>query len=1724
MCKRLAKYLVTKHRNSSDPDTILARLAYTLSKHSWHARRVTIVASGLDDLVAQLCTTASSAIPGRQDKSQSSRVAFVFSGQGAQYAEMGRQLLHRYPSFFHSLERANQHLARLRCPWDLLSELCRPKAESRVNEPACSQPLSTAIQLALVNLLAEFGILPSAVVGHSSGEIAAAYAAGLISFEDAITVAYFRGRLAGELIAKASTTPGAMLAVGATPAAIEEIIANIGAGYGRMRIACFNSPSSVTVSGDATAIDQLHAVLDADGTFNRKLMTNGAAYHSHQMGLMEKEYAQVLAKLRPTPPASASTSIRMVSSVTGLDVEDQSMLDGTYWARNLLSPVLFSQALKVLCEQQYDGHSIDTIVEVGPHSQLAGPVKQILKTLSGDLPKIKYTHTLKRGSNAEVSLLHCLGSLLTQGAPVRVQGLHSNRSSSSNSKPTPPPLLVDLPPYPFDHDRTFWHESRISKDYRHRHHSPHELLGSLAADVNRVEPRWRRFIKLEETPWLRGHVVQGQVVFPAAGYLTMAIQAIRQHSHATTPAAGVEAVRFRNVSFAKALVLSEDMSDLEITLSLRPQAQTARESSAVWHEFRIFTVTPDGKTWTEHCRGLVHAETSAQQVADDGGWWDGQAVLRRMESQCSSELSQQKLYYLGRDVGLDWRHPFDNISKLRMGCNASAATARVPEASINSPGGMGDVIHPALLDSVLFHPLCSALIFARNRDSAYVPTFIKQLRIGVNKLCTPTKPGDELLCGAATSASGGPGGNVFDVLVLQKTGDAVLLQAEGVRLTGLPRELDMSGQARDLCHGMDWVTHMDVPWTPQQRDRLCKSTVPTESLAERNRNIEALALQYVRRALDKLSAEPRLDDAIRNMPHGLRRWFEWMQTLASHTTDTSLLPETGAATPDLGAMGDAVYLLGPHLHDIVMQRTNALSLMSKDNLLSRVYTEKRVIRCYTQMAAWCKELGRHTPGLRVLEVGAGTGSTTLPILESLQGNIQRYDFTDISPGFFKAAKERLNTLGEGYIANTVEFGVLDLERGAQEQGFKEGSYDLVIASNVVHATRRIDDTLKNIRSLLKPGVGKLMLLEVTRDQLYYNLVFGAFEGWWAGYDEGRRMSPLLAPSGWVDRLKKADFVEPEPWFSDYPAKGGGTMSVFIANAAWPASEQEQQLPPIHLLTVSTSHGQLEDGPPISQELIQPLQDKLRQLTTVSAKCITTPSPGEDIVVMLPEVARLLCDGLSADSWQGFKNWMLRARVVLLVDTSSHQNNLDTGMWTGFARVIRLEHPDIRIVTLDLDLERDTEEEDLPLVLEKLTQILPVLLRSPTFDLGRHGKEVDNEFTVRDGQLFVPRVQRREVSDYVRRCSQQTDAPEMAQFLSDDHGQRRTLKAELGVQGLMETLRWKDDTEAPSLGPDDVRFELRAASINFKDVLIAAGQLEGITEMRNDCSGVVLEVGANMSERFRPGDRVCALYSRSYTNYPVVHGDCCQVVPDGMPFEEAAALPIVWATAYYSLFDMGRLNKGEKILIHSAAGAVGQAAIMLAQHLGAEVFATVGGTSGEGNEKRELLQEKYGIPASHIFSSRTTAFRTGIERLTGGYGVDVVLNSLSGEMFRESCNLIAPFGRFVEIGRKDLMDDALMPMEFLLRNVTFAYVDLALIIDQNKPLARRLLQGVAELAAAGSIRPVVLTTMPISEIETAFRLIQAGKHTGKVILTVEQGQKVMVRLSNPPIILSVYKAN
>lgn len=265
----------------------------------------------------------------------------------------------------------------------------------------------------------------------------------------------------------------------------------------------------------------------------------------------------------------------------------------------------------------------------------------------------------------------------------------------------------------------------------------------------------------------------------------------------------------------------------------------------------------------------------------------------------------------------------------------------------------------------------------------------------------------------------------------------------------------------------------------------------------------------------------------------------------------------------------------------------------------------------------------------------------------------------------------------------------------------------------------------------------------------------------------------------------------------------------------------------------------------------------------------------------------------------------------------------------------------------------------------------------------------------------------------------------------------------------------------------------------------------------DAAGVVLRVGSSVT-KFRVDDSVAMCGHGSHRTVHRAKASYCALIPEGLSFEQAATIPVVHATAWYGLVYLARVRPGQTILIHAAAGGVGQAAIQLAKHFELEVFATVGSEA-----KRALLRDTYGLADDHIFNSRDVSFADGVRRMTGGRGVDVVLNSLAGEALRQTWHCIAPFGYFIEIGLKDILANTRLDMRPFLQDATFSFFNLNHIEREQPALMAEIIQGAFDFLQCGITRPVTpLVTYPISDVEAAFRLMQTGKHLGKIALSFE----------------------
>lgn len=384
--------------------------------------------------------------------------------------------------------------------------------QEKISTPEYSQPLCTALQIALVDLLRSFNIVPAAVVGHSSGEVAAAYAITALSHESACKAAYFRGMLAGRLAhdLDVAGSPGAMLSANLREDDVPKFLASFGLSVPdgtSICVACVNSPKNVTLAGPADQIDIAKAELDKRGVFAQKLHT-GVAYHSPALRAIAKEYAIRIGDLEAGP---ARSSTIMVSSVTGQVIEPEVLATPQYWVDNLTSSVQFSKALSSLAGLATRSSSVvvgnpgqqlplTDLVEVGPHAALRRPV-------TDTVPQLRYHAWIQRSASPLQSTLYLAGSLFCRGFPISITTVNCQDQGKH-------PYLVDCPAYPFDHSRRYWDETRISREWRLREASPGFLLGRRVHDWNPLKPRWRNWLCVENIPWLGEHFVSATRLSP----------------------------------------------------------------------------------------------------------------------------------------------------------------------------------------------------------------------------------------------------------------------------------------------------------------------------------------------------------------------------------------------------------------------------------------------------------------------------------------------------------------------------------------------------------------------------------------------------------------------------------------------------------------------------------------------------------------------------------------------------------------------------------------------------------------------------------------------------------------------------------------------------------------------------------------------------------------------------------------------------------------------------------------------------------------------------------------------------------------------------------------------------------------------------------------------------------------------------------------------------------
>lgn len=517
---------------------------------------------------------------------------------------MGVELMNYYPSFMRTIRKLDQALEDLpEAPeWTIEDTFMDSPETSRVSEAEFSQPLCTAVQVAVVELLSTWGVKPVVTVGHSSGEIGAAFAAGIVSATEAIIVAYYRG-----LVVRDVNTNGAMMAVGLGAEDVEPYLKGTN---GKVVIACHNSSMSVTLSGDANALKTVQVKLDAEKIFARPVKTGGKAYHSSHMQAVAESYKAHIQAAKAAAPfeRSSPSKARMVSSVTNSVLDPSHSVNEEYWCQNLTSPVLFNQAIQTIATDEQFSEVDLLLIEIGPHSSLSGPIRQICVEFG--LDKLGYVPSLLRGSDSAAQLLKVAGELWLRNYPLDLERVTVQEEVSTTSKMNlrKGEVLVELPRYQWNYAKNLWAEPRQSAEQHAPKHARHDILGSRMPGGSQTEPIWRNVLRIRDVPWLRGHSLGGEAVFPAAGYFSMAMEAATQISEDREHPQVISGYVLRDVSIKVALVTPDTDDGIEVLFSMRPSVFSETEATIIWWDFNVSSIDEAGHV-QNHMTGTISINT-----------------------------------------------------------------------------------------------------------------------------------------------------------------------------------------------------------------------------------------------------------------------------------------------------------------------------------------------------------------------------------------------------------------------------------------------------------------------------------------------------------------------------------------------------------------------------------------------------------------------------------------------------------------------------------------------------------------------------------------------------------------------------------------------------------------------------------------------------------------------------------------------------------------------------------------------------------------------------------------------------------------------------------------------------------------------------------------------------------------------------------------------------------
>jgi acyl transferase domain-containing protein/NADPH:quinone reductase-like Zn-dependent oxidoreductase/NAD(P)-dependent dehydrogenase (short-subunit alcohol dehydrogenase family)/acyl carrier protein/trans-aconitate methyltransferase len=1246
------------------------------------------------------------------------------------------------------------------------------------------------------------------------------------------------------------------------------------------------------------------------------------------------------------------------------------------------------------------------------------------KTCLPDAENYSWLPSLRPRQSDRQTILSSLASLYMQGIDINWENFTENQ----------PHQRVSLPTYSFQRQR-FWVDkpeftppqpSPYKGEGVSQHISDiHPLLGQRLQLAKVENIYFQSQISQNNPDFLHQHQVFDNSIMPAAGYVEMAITAAEQ----IFP---FNSYNLQNIQIIQPLPTTQQTT-LQLILTLL-EKQT--------YQFEILSLcasAPLRETKTPHITHATGIIKTTPPLPDSP----------QLPTTCTQKIDPTTYYQTCEKVGIQYGKSFQAIQQLWRGENQALGEIKLsPEIDITPYQ-----IHPIILDACL--QVIGAIFLDSQPLTAYLPVAIEQFQWYGEKHQT----------------------HFWSYVKLREKyiADIQIFNANNkliATITGLKIQ-----PVKQLNNWQDWL--YSIAWNENplthHHHLLTPTKVSNSSILNQSELDNYLSLSS---QLEKLSLACILETLQPGEELGIvtqhKKLYQYLLQILQSQEERETPPsfiQLRQTYPNATSELNLLERCTSHLAQVLQGNTEPLQLLFPNgdfSDLTQLYQNSPIAKMMNTLVKQAiitaiADIPPEQP-LRILEIGAGTGGTTAHLLPELaQRNIE-YFFTDVSPLFLSKAQQQFADY------SCVRYQLFDVEKTPSTQGFTENSFDIIIAANVLHATQDLRQTLNHIKQLLSRG-GLLILLEGVQQVWWLDLIFGLTEGWWRFQDyDLRPRHPLISSEQWQKLLTQEGFEST-------------TLLETIGNQAV-ITAQTPKLPDNWLI--------LADKQGLGQELATHLQtqgvtchlifadSQPPNLATPASHLINlwgldVPHPDELTTEKLIKTQQILCESLlfflqkNAENQQFTQWWLVTQGAVKTGEDISVTGLAATTLW-GISKVIQLEHPELKCRCLDLD-PTHTPTEQLDILLKEL------LTNSP-----------EKEIAWRTNTRYTPRLSQNSLCAYPA-GTPRANAPTLRERQGRMREKNNSLMQRLTIQqrGTLENLTFQPTFRTPP-NPGEIEIRIQATGVNFRDILNALDLYPGEPGMLGcECVGEIVAIGTDV-HHLQIGQTVIALASGSFSQYVTVNAAIAIPLPQHLNIIDGATIPAAFLTAFYTLHHLAKIRPGDKILIHAAAGGVGQAAIQIAQQAGAEIFATA------SPQKWETLRN---LGVTNIFNSRTLDFSAQILTQTQGQGVDIVLNSLRGDFITESLAVLKPQGRFVEIGKIDVWTKE--QVKQVKPNANYFLVDLVDLCQQQPQLIQNMLQQLVEEFEQHRLQPLAAKVFPMTQIVDAFRYMQQGKHIGKVVV-------------------------